>query len=69
MLSFANWISFPVHFTGILNSQVPFCLQSTEFVLITQYCANHIILNCMSKPNPGQQQPTHPHFRLPVWLI
>lgn len=36
MLSFANWSSFPVYVTGILNSQVPFCLQSTATELDAQ---------------------------------
>lgn len=36
MLSFVNWSSFPVYFTGILNSQVPFSLQSTDTELHVQ---------------------------------
>lgn len=36
MLSFANGSSFPVCFTGVLNFQVPFCLQSTATELHIQ---------------------------------
>lgn len=36
MLSFANWSFFSVYFTGILNSQIPFCLQSTATELHVQ---------------------------------